>query len=101
MKITHLNAEKLTADINRIVTEQLPKEFKVFYFGSRVRGNNFARSDIDIGIMGPQTLSADKFLNLKQTLEELPTLYTFDLVDLRTVSDQFRTEALRYSEAIN
>ncbi|QQR31503.1 nucleotidyltransferase domain-containing protein [Acutalibacter muris] len=50
---------------------------KVILFGSRARGDNLERSDIDLAIQGGDTVafaaSAD---------EDIPTLLMFDVVDL-------------------
>ena len=50
---------------------------KVILFGSRARGDNHERSDIDLAIQGGDTVafaaSAD---------EDIPTLLMFDVVDL-------------------
>lgn len=50
---------------------------KVILFGSRARGDNLERSDIDLAIQGGNTVafaaSAD---------EDIPTLLMFDVVDL-------------------
>ena len=46
-------------------------------FGSRARGNNRERSDVDLAVWG---LEGQSFGRLFLALEELPTLLEFDLV---------------------
>ncbi len=68
---------------------------RVILFGSRASGQNKKRSDFDIGILGEKALNIADFYKLKDALDELPTLYTIDLVDLNKVSESFRDEALK------
>lgn len=68
---------------------------KLVLFGSRATGNNRDRSDIDLGILSEEPDNFESLYKLKDILEELPTLYSFDLVDLNTVPDSFRNEALK------
>lgn len=68
---------------------------KLVLFGSRATGKNRDRSDIDLGILSEEPDNLESLYKLKDILDNLPTLYSFDLVDLNTVSDSFRNEALK------
>lgn len=72
-----------------------------FFFGSRVRGDNFSRSDIDLGILAKKKIPAGVKLSLEEDLENLPLFYKIDLVDFNDVSAEFKKEALKFSERIN
>ena len=37
---------------------------------------------------------------IKEEIEELPTLYKFDLIDFFDVSEDFKKEALKYVEEL-
>ena len=50
---------------------------RVVLFGSRARGDNHERSDIDLAVFGLSPELAGRF---RQALEDLPTLLSFDLV---------------------
>ena len=50
---------------------------RVVLFGSRARGDNRERSDIDLAVFGLPPSLASRF---RQALEDLPTLLSFDLV---------------------
>lgn len=69
--------------------------YEVILFGSRADGTARSRSDFDIGILGDRPLDVQTLFSLRDMLDELPTLYTFDVVDLNTVSARFREEALK------
>lgn len=86
---------------NKILSEKDNlKGFKVFFFGSRVKGKQKKRSDFDIGIVSSSRLNPKTFFRLEEKLESINTLYKIDLVDFNTVSDQFRNEAMKNTEVI-
>ena len=60
---------------------------RVILFGSRAKGTNTDRSDIDIAVRGVKNI-----WELQEKLEEIPTLYKIDLVDLDTCKNQLLME---------
>lgn len=102
MKISYLEEAEFKRKVLDIFSKYLPlTEYKIFVFGSRVKGDNFPRSDIDIGVTGPKKVESSVKLAIKEELENLPTLYKIDLVDFGDVSDGFRKKALINIEPIN
>ena len=59
----------------------------VILFGSRAKGTALERSDIDIAVKG-----VDDIENLREELEEIPTLYTIDLVGLEECQNNLLLE---------
>lgn len=68
--------------------------------GSRVKNDNSPRADIDIGIEGPQKIPSEIKLSIEDEIEQIPTLYRFDIVDFKTIDDELKNEALKYIEPI-
>ncbi len=62
-------------------------------FGSRAEGSAHERSDIDIGIDGPNPVPLDVLAAILEELDEAPTLYTVDVVDFARVPENFRQVA--------
>lgn len=60
---------------------------KVILFGSRAKGTERERSDIDIAVCGVEDV--DK---LQEEIENIPTLYTVDIVDLDTCENRLLLE---------
>jgi len=102
MKLEFYSEEKLKKLIINIIAKYLDlSSYRVFFFGSRVKKDNFPRSDIDIGIEGPDEIPAKTKLEIEEELDNLPTLYKFDLVDFKKVSSEFKKEALKHVEYVN
>ena len=101
MKVKFYPEKKLKKQILDIAGRHLDlNSYKVFFFGSRVKKDNSSRSDIDIGIEGPKKMPVQIKLEIEEELDNLPTLYKFDLVDFKEVPERFKKEALRYAEYI-
>lgn len=60
--------------------------FRVLLFGSRAEETAHERSDFDIGVDGAGPLPLEVFYRIEDALDELPTLYYIDWVDLNNVS---------------
>lgn len=101
MKLEHYPPEKLKREVSAAVAKHLdPARYKVFFFGSRVKGDSFPTSDIDIGIEGPAPIPADKFLAITEEIEAIPTLYKIEVVDFHDAPESFLTRAKRYIEYV-
>lgn len=101
MKLEFYPAEDLKKEIIKIVSKYLDLNlFRVFFFGSRVKGDSFPRADIDLGIEGPEEIPASIKIKIEEELERLPILYKIDLVDFKNVSERFKREALKHIEHV-
>jgi predicted nucleotidyltransferase len=59
MRLEHYSAARLAEQARAIFAAHLDLgSHRVFFFGSRVDGTNFERSDIDIGVEGPREVPA-------------------------------------------
>ena len=74
--------------------------YEVFIFGSEASGIADRRSDIDIGILGPEPVSGSVMQRIRDDLETLRTLRTFDVVDFNRVDESFKAEALEHAERL-
>jgi predicted nucleotidyltransferase len=102
MKIEHYSEQKLKAQILKVIAKYLDLGlYRVFFFGSRVGKTNMPRSDIDIGIEGPEEIPGNIMVEIGEEIDNLPTLYKFDLVDFKKVTPEFRSEALKSVEYVN
>lgn len=94
MQTVHYPYTKLKTDLYTIASKHLDlSKYKLFIFGSRATDTGDDHSDIDIGIEGTQSVPLATLSSFHEDLENLPTLYTFDLVDFSTVTDSFKKTA--------
>ena len=63
---------------------------EVILYGSRAKGTAMERSEIDIAVSG-----VDNFESLVEKVEELPTLFSVDLVNMDTCRNQLLLEDIR------
>ena len=100
MRLEHYPEEKLKKEILEIVGRHLDlKQYKVFFFGSRVQGKGTDRSDIDVGIEGPEPVPLEKMALIEEEIGNLSTLYKIDVVDFKKTSRIFREVALQHTES--
>ena len=76
------------------------KGHQVVLIGSRANGRARPTSDFDLGVIGPNPLPLKTFYEIENALENLPTLFRIDWVDLTGVSDHFRRMALSEGKVI-
>ena len=72
---------------------KLCREFgakKVILFGSRAKGTALERSDIDIAVSGVKEVDL-----LIQKIEELPMLYSIDIVNMDNCKNELLLEDIR------
>ena len=67
---------------------------KVVIFGSRAKKNSRAKSDIDICIYS-NSMSDMEFSKLKFEMDELPILYSIDIVHFEKINDELRENIIR------
>ena len=82
-------------DIEKVVKEIFKdKKVKVYIFGSRARGDNTPRSDLDLGFLSEEDISYELSL-LREILEESNLTFFVDVVDLSRTSEEFRESVLK------
>ena len=63
---------------------------ELILFGSRARGYGTEKSDIDLAASG-----VAEFEKMKEEIEEIPTLLSFDLVNLDTCKNELLLKEIR------
>ena len=101
MRLEHYPIDELRERIVTILSRYLDlRDYRTFFFGSRVAGKGDERSDIDIGIEGIRPIPFHIMHRIRDDIEELPTMYTVEIVDFRRVSPDFRDVALHNVEPL-
>jgi len=63
---------------------------QVILFGSRAKGTAMPRSDFDIAVTGVSDIES-----LRETLDNIPTLYKIDLVDMDNCKNDLLLEDIK------
>jgi predicted nucleotidyltransferase len=87
---------------NLIVSHLGATGYSLFIFGSQANSSSLKRSDIDVGIEPQDHFEIPNSLlhKLKEELNNLPTLYWFDLVDFKKVDTTFYNLSKRNIELL-
>ena len=83
-----MKADEVIRETARLCRNFSAKE--VILYGSRAKGTARERSDIDVAVTG-----VNNFDELREQVEELPTLYSVDLVNMDTCRNQLLLEDIR------
>jgi len=81
--------------IETLITELSGRNIaRILLFGSRARGDNAPRADVDLAIDAPD-LSDEEWQRIEELAEEADTLYKIDCVRLQKVPDALKENILR------
>ena len=83
-----MSPEEVIREVGKLCKKYQAKE--VILYGSREKGTARERSDIDIAVTG-----VDDFDMLAEEVEDLPTLYSVDLLNLDTCRNQLLLEDIK------
>ena len=84
--------QTLVKQIADKVWQDFGTDVQVIWFGSWVKGNARPNSDIDLAIASLQPIQPRDFAMLRDWVENLPTLYSFDLINLNEASPSLASE---------
>ena len=79
---------KVLEEVKKLCVKYQAQE--VVLFGSRAKGTALERSDIDIAVSGVKAFDA-----LEEEIEEIPTLYIVDLLNMYTCRNELILEDIR------
>ena len=83
-----MQIQEILEEVQRISRQYGARE--VILFGSRAKGTAVERSDIDIAVFG-----AESFDELKEAIQEIPTLLSFDVVNMDTCRSELLLKEIR------
>ena len=83
-----MKADEVICEVSKLCRDFHAEE--VILYGSRAKGTSRERSDIDIAVSG-----VDNFDKLAAMTEELPTLYSVDLLNIDTCRNELLLEDIR------
>jgi predicted nucleotidyltransferase len=84
----HITPDELST-VRAILTEHLPRDVRVYVFGSRAGGKPRRFSDLDLSLEGAEPLSLIEMARLREAFEESLLPWKVDLIDRAAVSPAF------------
>ena len=94
-----LKVQEIVKTISKEFYKIFAKNATLIWFGSWVKGNAYAQSDIDLAIQHQQ--SDNKKILLFQTyLSNFPTLYKIDLIDVNNTNRLLKEEIYKYGRVL-
>lgn len=77
-----------------IIRKYLGNEYRIYLFGSWVKGDALETSDLDIGILGKEKIPWSIMVKINEEVRGILTLRKVDVVDLRSSDERFRKSVL-------
>lgn len=91
---------QIASDVARLARSLFGPDIEVLWFGSWPQGKARPHSDIDMAISIGAPISPERMSILQEAVDDLPTLYGIDIVDLRAVGPKLREEILKHGERL-
>jgi len=91
---------EIARDVARLARSLLGKDAEVIWFGSWPQGKARPHSDIDVAISIGDPISPERMSILQEAVDDLPTLYEIDIVDLNATGPKLREEILKHGERL-
>ncbi len=86
----------IAEEVARLARHLLGQGITVIWFGSWPKGTAGPHADIDIAIDAADAIPLQQMAALQDAIDDIATLHEIDLIDLHTVSKNFREETLRH-----
>ncbi len=98
-----LSRKDLLISVLEVVGKELINyDYDLFIFGSQANKGELIVADIDLGIKAKKPIEPLLLSRIKHLLnDELPSLYTFDVVDFSKVENTFAKVALQNIEFLH
>jgi predicted nucleotidyltransferase len=91
---------KIALEVARLARSILGESTEVIWFGSWPQGTALPHSDIDVAISTGAPIPLEQVGRLQDAVDELPTLYEIDILDLNATGPVLREEILKHGERL-
>jgi len=89
---------EIAREVARLARLVLGHDAEVIWFGSWPQGKALSRSDIDLAVSTGAPIPLQSMALLQEAVDDLPTLYQVDIIDLNAVGPALRKEILKHGE---
>jgi predicted nucleotidyltransferase len=91
---------EVVREVARLARSVLGEGVEVIWFGSWPQGKALPHSDIDVAISTGEPIAPERMGRLQEAVDELPTLFEIDIIDLNATGPALREEILKHGERL-
>ena len=91
---------EIAREVARLARSVLGEDAEVIWFGSWPQGKALSHSDIDVAISTGVPIAPEHMGLLQEAVDELPTLFEIDIMDLNATGPALREEILKHGERL-
>ncbi len=91
---------EIAREVARLARSVLGEDAEVIWFGSWPQGKALSHSDIDVAISTGAPITPERMGLVQEAVDELPTLYEIDIIDLNATGPSLREEILKHGERL-
>jgi predicted nucleotidyltransferase len=91
---------EIAREAARFARSILGEDVEVIWFGSWPQGKAQPHSDIDLAVSIGNPIPPERMALLHEAVDDLPTLYQIDIIDLSSAGAAFREEIRKYGERL-
>ena len=91
---------EIAREVARLARSVLGEDAEVIWFGSWPQGKALLHSDIDVAISTGEPIAPERMGLLLEAVDELPTLFEIDIMDLNATGPALREEILKHGERL-
>jgi predicted nucleotidyltransferase len=91
---------EIAREVARLARSLLGEDAEVIWFGSWPQGKALPHSDIDVAISTGEPIAPERMGRLQEAVDELPTLFEIDIIDLNATGAALREEILKHGERL-
>ena len=91
-----IRTKEIAKEAVRLIRTHLDPNVTIYWFGSWPKGEARPGSDIDLALVAAGPIPLDKLSSIRNDLDNIPTLYQIDVVDLHTVGPALKQEILTH-----
>ena len=95
-----MTKEKILKEIIKIIDSHISTKHDIYLFGSWAKGTALKTSDLDVAILSTRKIPFSKMAMIINEIEDIQTLRSIDIVDLRAKSKTFRKSVLSYAKKL-
>lgn len=89
-----MKVDQIIQEVVDIVARHAGEGVRVLLFGSHAKQNASETSDVDLAIDAGKPLSFEVMIQIKEDVENLPTLRSIDIVDFHNVGEKLKNSIL-------